>query len=121
MRPLPQHQLHQFSERFDKFINAELESIQILSPTEINITMKLQDRARAFDWIELTLAFSGVSDAHIPQENHLSFVDTSSGASLFFSERMFAFGTTECYNIAGVKTSSLYIIAKDLKYEENQF
>jgi len=121
MRPLLQSQLLAFSDRFDKFVNAELESIQILSSTEINITMKLQDRARAFDWIELTLAFSGVSDALVPQENHLQFIDMSAGASLLHSEQLFAFGLSECYNIESVKNSSLYIVAQSLKYEENSF
>ena len=121
MRPISHTQIPIFLERFDNFINAEIESAEILSATEIKITMKLQDRARAFDWISLSFIFSDVVDAQIPQESHLSFVDMSEGGSLLWSEQMFAFASSECYNATSVKNSSLYIISKSLKYEENQF
>ena len=121
MRPISHTQNPAFLERFSNIKDAVLESLAIVSPTEIELTFSLQDKARAFDWIKITFSFSGVSDAHLPKENHLAFVDMSQGASLLFSENSFAFGTSECYNISSVKNSSLYLIAKSLKYEENPF
>jgi hypothetical protein len=121
MRAVSPEQLPAFLERFDNFKNAELESIEIITPLQIKLTMTLQDKARAFDWIKTSFEFNGIKDAHIPQENHLSFIEMSEGASLFFTEGLFTFATSLCYNISDAKNSSLYFIAKSLKYEESAF
>lgn len=121
MKPILPTQIPLFLERFSNFKDAQLETLEIVSPTEIKLTLSLQDKARAFDWIKITFIFTGILDANLPQEKHLSFIDMSDGASLFFSENRFAFGTSECYNISSVKNSSLYCISQDLKYEENLF
>lgn len=107
--------------RFDNFKDAELRSLEILSPTNIKLTVALQDSARAFDWITLELDFIGVSDARVVQDNKLQFIDMSDGASLLRIERQFAFAIGACYNVQTIKNSTLYIISQDLKYTEGQF
>jgi hypothetical protein len=121
MKPLLQTKLPEFLERFEHFKDAEFRSIDIISPTLIKTTFALQDGARAFDWITITLEFNGVSDAKLLQESHLSFVDMSEGISLLYLENKFAFGISECYNISDIKNSSCYLISDSLKYEEGQF
>lgn len=121
MKPLLQTQLLTFLERFDNFKNAEFRTLKIISPTNISLTLSLQDGARAFDWITLTLEFFGVSDARLLEEEKLKFIDMSDGASLLFEENKFAFGIAECYNISSVKNSSLYLICESIKYEEGLF
>jgi len=121
MRPLLQTQLTSFLERFDNFKDAEFRSLELISPINIKLTFAAQDKARAFDWITITLEFNGVSDAKLLEEKQLSLVDMSEGFSLLFNENKFAFGIGECYNISGIRSSSCYLISDSLKYEENQF
>jgi hypothetical protein len=121
MKPLLQTQVPAFLKRFDNFKDAEFRSLEIISPIHIKIILATQDSARAYDWITISLEFSGVSDAKLLQENQLSFLDMSEGISLLNIENKFAFGITECYNISSVRNSSLYLIAQSIKYQEGQF
>lgn len=121
MKPLLQTQLSTFLQRFENFKDAEFRSLEIILPTVIKLTLAAQDSARAFDWITISLEFHGVNDARLLQENQLSYVDMSDGASLLYEENMFAFGLAERYNISSIKNSSIYLIAESLKYEEGQF
>jgi len=121
MRPLLKKELPQFVERFCDFTDAEFRSLEVLSSSQIKLTLALQDKARAYDWITLTLLFSGVSDARLPQENQLSFIDMSEGANIIVENETFAFSVGACYNISNIQSSLMFIIATELKYEENQF
>jgi len=108
-------------ERFCNFKDAQFRSLEILSPTEIQLTFAVQDTARDFDWITLELQFTGVIDARLLEESKLQFIDMSDGATLLHVNNEFAFGIGACYNIQAVKNSTLYIISKELKYKEGQF
>jgi len=121
MKPLLSKDLPTFLERLCHFKDGEIRSMDILSPTEITITLTTQDSARGYDWISITLHFSGVSDAKLLQEHQFDFVDMSDGITLVYENNLFAFGIGECYNIAAIKNSSAYIIAQSLKYEEGTF
>jgi len=121
MKPLLQTELQTFLKRFNNFRDAEIRSVKILSATNIELTFALQDSARAFDWITLTLSFYGVSDARIVDDKKLAFVDMSEGITLIFKDNLFAFGAGECYNISTLKNSALYLIAENIKYQEGQF
>lgn len=121
MKPLLQTQLKTFLERFNYFRDAEFRSIDIISATNITLTFALQDSARAFDWISITLNFYGVSDAKLVDDTRVSFIDMSEGITLLFDENRFAFAAGECYNIPTLKNSSIYLIADNIKYEEGQF
>lgn len=121
MRPLLQTQIKSFLKRFNNFENAEIRTLEIVTPQNILLTFALQDEARAYDWITLTLSFHEVSDAKLLTTNQLKLLDLSDGFSLFFEENQFAFGLGECYNSSSVKNATLYIIAKSIKYEEGIF
>ena len=108
-------------QRFDNFKDAELRSLEVVSPTQIKLIVAVQDSARAFDWITLEIDFIGVSDARLLEPNKLSFVDMSEGASLLHVNKEFAFGIGACYNIQTIKNSTFYIISQDIKYQEGQF
>ena len=121
MRPLIQTQLTPFLQRFNNFRDAEFRSVEILSGLNILLTLAVQDSARAFDWITIKLEFNGLNDAKLLENNQLAYLDMDNGISLLFEENNFAFSTGECYNISCIKNSSLYLIAKSLKYEEGAF
>ncbi len=108
-------------QRFNNFKDAELRSLEVISPTHIKLTIALQDKARAFDWITLKLDFINVTDARLIEQNKLIYVDMSEGANILHVERKFAFGIGVCYNMSNIKNSTFYIISKDLKYREEQF
>jgi len=121
MRVLNTTELSAFLKRFDNFKDAEFRSLDLLSPLQSRLTFAVQDSARAYDWITLTLLFNGISDAKLLQEHQLSLVDMSDGISLLYEDALFAFGIGECYNISTIKNSSCFILAQSLKYEEGLF
>lgn len=121
MKPLTLKELPSFVERFSHFEDAEFRSLDIISPIQINITLAVQDSARAHDWITVTFEFNTVTDAKLLKNNQLSLINMSDGANIIKYKNLFAFGIGECYNISNIKSSSCYIIASSLKYKEGQF
>jgi hypothetical protein len=118
MKPLHSFDIPKFLDRFDAFCNAELSSLEILSPTTLKLTLQTQDKQRAFDWISLELLFEEVQDAKLVEESKLSFVDMQEGISLMFQD-----GTFYCfhgrYSVKNGTINALcYIISKSLKYQE---
>ncbi|MDF1876362.1 hypothetical protein JHD47_00845 [Sulfurimonas sp. SAG-AH-194-L11] len=121
MKPLRLDELPAFNKRFSSFKDAEFRSLNIISPLQIQATFAVQDSARAYDWITITLEFNGVNDAKFLENSHLHLIDMSDGANLLKDENLFAFGIGECYNISTIKSASCYIVANTLKYEEGLF
>ena len=107
--------------RFDNFKGAEFRSLDIISPLEINATFAVQDIAREYDWITITLKFNGVSDARLVDGKKISYIDLTDGISIIKNDKFIAFGIGECYNVDTIKNSSCYIIANSFKYEEGNF
>ncbi len=108
-------------ERFDNFKDAEFRSLEIISPIEIEATFAVQDRARDFDWITVSLKFIGVSDAQLVDGNKIAYIDMSEGISIIKDDNHIAFGIGECYNSSSIKTSSCFIIASELQSLEGSF
>ncbi|MDQ7067326.1 MAG: hypothetical protein Q9M40_04695 [Sulfurimonas sp.] len=121
MKPLALHELSAFTERFSSFKDAEFRSLNVISPLQIQTIFAVQDSARAYDWITITLEFNGVVDAKLLQNSRLSLLDMSEGVNILKDKNLFAFGIGECYNISAIKSSTCYIIASSLKYEEGLF
>ena len=121
MKPLLTKDLGDFLKRFDNFRDAEFRHVQIISPTIITITLAVQDRARAFDWITITLEFSGVIDAVLIDNSKLNMVDLSDGISILHEDNKFYFGTGDCKTISNIKSSTCHIVGSTLKYQEGSF
>lgn len=121
MRPLQKSELSSFLKRFDNFKDAELRSIEIYDASTISVVLAAQDSTREYDWITIELEFTTVTDAKLLQNKQLSLLDMQYGISLIESENIFAFAPSECYNIANIKHSSCYVLAKSLKYQEGLF
>lgn len=121
MRPLLKNDLESFLKRFGNFIDAELRSIEILTPTTLKITLAAQDGARGFDWISLELEFSGVSDAKLPESSKLTHTDMSDGITLISAEGSFVFALGACKSFSAAASSACYIKASSLKYKEGSF
>jgi len=121
MKPLLPKEIDLFLKRFDNFSSGEFRNTDIHSATKISVTLTAQDEAKEFDWITITLEFEGVSDAHLVAEEKLPYIDMDDGISLFYQEGYFYFGIGRCDNISAIKTSTLYIQSKTLKYKQGNF
>ncbi|WP_295004297.1 hypothetical protein [Sulfurimonas sp.] len=108
-------------ERFEHFKDSEFRSLEILSPGQLKITFTVQDKAREFDWITLSLEFSGVTDAKLHEESKMKLINLSDGINIIKTNTGFAFGIGECYNISNIQSSVCYILYRSLKYEEGLF
>jgi len=121
MKPLLAKELPNFTSRFGNFIDAEIRSIEVLSPISMKVVIACQDSARGFDWLTLNLEFSAVSDARLLEDSKLSLIDMSDGVSLIYEDNNFGFGIGEYHNLSGIKNATSYIISSSIKYEEGQF
>lgn len=121
MKPLLKNDLNTFLKRFGNFLDAELHSIEIVSPTALRVTLSAQDSAREFDWVTIVLEFSGVSDAKVPDNSKLPHIDMSDGITLLFAENTFTFALGAYNTPLAAANSICYIKAASLKYKETSF
>ncbi|KIM03512.1 MAG: hypothetical protein KU29_11715 [Sulfurovum sp. FS06-10] len=121
MKPILAQELDIFLKRFDNFNGGEFRSIEILSPTNIIVTLSGQDGARAFDWVTIKLELNGVSDAKLLEGSKLFMLDMSDGISIINDNKHFAFGIGKCTTLSSLKNSICYIICSSLKYQEGSF
>jgi hypothetical protein len=121
MKPLLPNNFKTFLQRFDNFKDAEIRSFEVISATNITLTVATQDSARAYDWITITFAFEGVSDAKLLEESKFSFVDMSEGMSLISETNMIAFAIGSHKNMNSIQNAVSFVISKSLKFQEGQF
>ena len=117
MKTLNKQDLKAFLERFSNFSGGELVKLDVLSPTTFKIALTVQDKNRAFDWVDLNLEFSGVNDAKLLDESALKAVDMEVGGNISFTDAgvEVGFGSDEYL------ASPLHLRAEVLKYEETSF
>jgi len=121
MKPLDASQITDFLKRFDNFQESEIRSLELVSPTEIEVTLTAQDNARAFDWITVKLYFTAVEDAKLIDNKKLNFIDMSEGITLLYKSNNFYFAINSLSTISSIKQSLLYIMCKSVKYSEGKF
>jgi hypothetical protein len=121
MQPLNATKFKTFLQRFNHFIDAEFRDVTIQNATTFTLTFALQDEARAFDWITLSLEFSGIKDAKLLEDKQLHFIDMSEGISLFTQDGVIYFALAKVSTPSLVESAPLYIKATSLKYKEGQF
>ena len=121
MKPLLAKELTTFTKRFSDFINCEIRSLEIVTSTTIKLSLATQDKSRGFNWISLNFEFNSVSDAKLIDESKFHLLDTSEGVSLIYDKNSFAFAIGNYKNISRIKNAVIYVIAANIKYEENKF
>lgn len=112
MKPLLAKELPNFTKRFGDFIDAEFRSIEIISPTQINLTLACQDVARGYDWLTLEFEFHNIGKASLIDNDKLLHVDTTDGITLKYENNTFIFKTNN---------ATLHVEASEIKYQENSF
>ncbi|WP_321779595.1 hypothetical protein [Sulfurimonas sp.] len=121
MKPLLSTELPNFLKRFGDFVDAEIRSMEAISPTVIQVVIAAQDSARGFDWLSISLEFSNITDAKLINNSKLSLVDMSEGLTLFFQDNYFVLSINNYNNLSSVKDALFYIISSSIKYEEGLF
>ena len=121
MKPLQVKDIDNFLKRFDNFKDGELRSIEVVSPTTMQVTIAGQDSARGNDWISMNFEFNNVSDARLLENSKLSLVDMDDGISIINENGNFGFGIGEYSNISGIKNATCQIVCSDMKYQEGLF
>ncbi len=112
MKPLMQKELSSFISRFGNFIDAEVRSADVISPTTIKVIIACQDSARGFDWLSINLEFSNIANASLVENSKLSFMDMSDGLDITYKESSFLFT---------IKNATMFIESSSIKYEEGLF
>lgn len=118
MQPLNKSALKSFMQRFANFEGAMFQSVEIISATQMRVTLDVQDSAKEFDWVRLMLEFSEISDAKLMDDAKLSLIDLSEGITLLHESDSFAITFEHYETIASLKSSNFYIVAKSLKYKQ---
>lgn len=121
VKPLLKKDLSLFLKRFDGFKDAELRSIEMISPTIVKITLAVQDSAREFDWITIKLELSEIIDAKLLENSKLPHVDMSDGITIIFTQSQVAFGIGNYDNFSNITNSACYIKAASIKYQEDSY
>ena len=121
MKPLHVSQIDTFNRRFNRAINGELRTLKIINPTTMLLRVSVQDEGRAFDWIDLELEVSGVSDARLVDEDKLSFLDMSEGISILFDDKSVIICIGNYSSFDAAHNAPLFIRGSALKYQENNF
>ncbi|MEA1892754.1 MAG: hypothetical protein U9N33_08590 [Campylobacterota bacterium] len=121
MKPLYSKDLASFNSRFGNFLDAEIRSVDIISPTTMKLVLAAQDSARGFDWITVELEFNGVSDAKLIEESKLTLLDISDGLTLIYEKKCFAFAVGSCQSLSNIKDAIIFIVSSSVKYKEGSF
>jgi len=117
MKSLEKTDLKAFLERFSNFSGGELVKLEVLSPTTFKIALTVQDKNRAFDWVNLNFELTGVNDAKLLEASALKAVDMEMGGNISFTSEGIevGFGSDEYLS------SPLHLRAEVLKFEETSF
>ncbi|MFT5835878.1 MAG: hypothetical protein ACI9RG_000771 [Sulfurimonas sp.] len=121
MRPLLSKELPLFLKRFGNFVDAEIRSFEMPSPTTIKVIIACQDEARGFDWLTLHLEFSSILDAKLIDNSKLSYIDLSEGMNIIYENDIFHFCVGNYTTASGIKNAVSYIMSSNIKYEEKPF
>jgi len=121
MKPLTASALSGLFERFDHGKGAELRHITPLGPTTIELTLSLQDKNRGYDWVDLALEISGVTDAKLLDDNRFGFLDTDDGLSVIITPGQVGFGIGAFETLTALTAAALYLVGSSIKYEERPF
>ncbi|MEA1917565.1 MAG: hypothetical protein U9N42_08625 [Campylobacterota bacterium] len=121
VKPITCSVSEEFVARFDGFIDCEIKSINMPTPTSCEITCNAQDTQRGFDWIGLKLTCSEISDAKLLDNSELSYLDMSDGISILYEDNNVILSVGKYKSFSNAKDAKVYIVANSIKYKETMF
>lgn len=119
VKPLSTQSLKALCERIDYARNGEIHSLTPLSPTSIEIRFSVQDKARGFDWIDISFVIDGVSDAKLVGDNVLRMLSLDEGITIEIDNTKTALAIGDYKG--RIEDAPMYIIGKSLGYEEHTY
>ena len=121
MKPLERHKISELLTRIDHGVDGELVSVTMNNPQNFTVELSVQDKNRAYDWINIAFEIEDVSDARLLEDEKLSWVDMSEGISMICEAEVCAIGIGDYKSIDALKSAPCYLIGQTLKYEERPF
>jgi hypothetical protein len=121
MKPLLADEVEKFLARFENFADGTLNAVITESQSVITVVLSAQDQAREMDWVDIAFEISEVVEANLVDESTLAYLDMTEGISIIFEEDLVAFCIENCNSIRYAKTTPLFIVGKNIKYEERAF
>lgn len=119
VKPLSVKSLHALCERIDYARYGEIHSLTPLSTTSIEIRFSVQDKARGFDWIDVSFVIDGVHNARLLSDNTLKMLSLDEGITVELDSTRAGLAIGD-YN-GRIEDAPLYIIGTNVGYEEYVF
>ena len=119
VKPLTAQSLNALCTRIDFARNGVIHSLSPLSATSIEIRFSVQDKARGFDWIDISFVIEGVYDARLLSDNALKMVSMDEGITVEVDHAKAAFAIGDYKG--RIEDAPLYIIGSTIGYEEREF
>ena len=116
VKPLNAQTLHALCERIDYARHGEIHSLTPLSTTSIEIRFSVQDKARGFDWIDVSFVIDGVHDARLLSDNTLKMLSLDEGITVELDSTRAGLAIGD-YN-GRIEDAVLYIMGATIGYEE---
>ena len=119
VKPLNAQTLHSLCERIDYARHGEIHSLTPLSTNSIEIRFSVQDKARGFDWIDVSFVIDGVHAARLLSDNTLKMLSLDEGITVEMDsiKAGLAIGDYK----GRIEDAPLYIIGTNVGYEEYVF
>lgn len=119
VKPLNVKSLHALCERIDYARHGEIHSLAPLSSTSIEIRFSVQDKARGFDWIDVSFVIDGVSDARLVSDNALKMLSLDEGITVELDNTKAGLAIGDYKG--RIEDAPLYIVGSTISYEEREF
>jgi hypothetical protein len=104
-------------EKFNRFKDAQLHSIQKPSDSSIILTIAVQDDY-GDDTHHVRIEFIDIKDAKLLEHAFLPYLDMMSGVSIIKEHGLYGFAVGSSDAMLHVKNSPFFIISSDIKVEE---
>ena len=116
MTPLTVKSLSNLLERIDYARHGEIHSLTPLSSASIAIRFSVQDKARGFDWIDVSFVIEGVNDARLVSDNAIKLLSLDEGITVEMDNTKagLAIGSYK----GRIEDAPLYIVGTTIGYEE---
>ena len=119
VKPLNAKSLHTLCERIDYARHGEIHSLTPLSATSIEIRFSVQDKARGFDWIDISFVIDGVSDARLVSDNALKMLSLDEGITVEMDNAKAGLAIGDYKG--RIEDAPLYVLGATIGHEECEY
>ena len=121
MKPLLPQKFQELLTRIDQAKGGELISVTMNNPQNFTIELSVQDKNRAYDWINIAFEVDGIIDARLLDDKSLTLVDMSEGISLLEEDGEVGISIGKYNALRTLRDAKLFLLGQSIKYEERAF